>query len=163
MLEKYMVSNREFCNVSQDGKITGFQVKVRIPYYRGVFLSMVEDFRVTVDGQLFGPDKIRISLHDRSYSLQELDKAADVHWDFGQWAALIVAKPGGLATGMHTVEVGILARTSYELPRELDKDGLFRQTGPGTRVQPPTIEERYRFTWSSPGSGRAVRKMTLVE
>jgi len=88
---------------------------------------------------------------------------SDVHWDFGRLATLTVAKPGGLTTGMHTVEVGIIVRTSYELPKELDKEGMFRQTGPGTRVQPATIEDRYRFTLSSPGSGRTTKKMTLVQ
>lgn len=163
MLEKYMISNREFCNVSENGSITGFQVRVRIPYYRGVFLSMVEDFRVTVDGTFFGPDKIQISLLGKRYGLRDLEKAADIHWDFGQWLTLIVSKPGGLAGGMHTVEVGMLVRTSYELPKELDPKGLFRQTGPGTSVQAPSIEDRYRFTLSNPGSGRASRKMTLVQ
>lgn len=163
MLEKYLLSNREFCNVPKDGKATGFQVRVRIPYYRGIFLSMIEDLRVTVDGELFGPDKIRFSLHDRSYSKEELGKAAAIHWDFGQWATLTMSKPGGLLTGMHTVELGIIVRTSYELPKELDKEGIFRQQGPGISVQPATLEDRYRFTWSNPGSGRVTRKMTLVQ
>jgi hypothetical protein len=163
VLEKYMVSNTGFCNAFEGGKVTGFQVKVRLPYYRGVFLSMIEDFRVTVDGEFFGVDKIRFSYLDKTYTLKELNKASEVHWDFGQWATLIVSKPGGLAGGMHKVQVGVISRTSYELPKEMDPQGLFRQQGPGSNVQAPSIEDRYKFTLPSPGSGLATRTMTLVQ
>jgi len=162
MLEKHMVSNREFCNVTESGAIAGFQLKVRIPYYRGVFLSMLEDFRVTVDGELFPPDKLKFLLGDRAYTLNDLKTASETHWDFGQLATLIAQKPGGLATGLHTVEVGVLVRTSYELPPELDPQGIFRQAGAAPPVK-PTLQDRYRFTWPAPGAGKATRKMTLVE
>ena len=35
MLEKYMILTQEFKNVKNGSVVTGFQVKVRLPYYRG--------------------------------------------------------------------------------------------------------------------------------
>ena len=159
MLEKYMVTTREFRNVAQNGALTGFQLKVRIPYYRGVFISMLDDFRITVDKELFPPEKLKFALGGRAYSLSELKGASNVHWDFGQTATLIASKPGGLSMGVHTVEVGILVRTSYELPTELDPRGIFRQAG----ARATALDDRYGFTLSSPGAGRVTKKMTLVE
>jgi hypothetical protein len=158
-----MITNMQFRNVTENGQVTGFQVRVRIPYYRGVFLSFLDDMRITVDGELFPPEKLKFSLGGRSYTLAEAHKVTDVHWDFGQYAALIASKPGGLSPGVHTVEVGMLVRSSYELPPELDPEGLFRQTGSGGPRREPTIEDRYKFTWNAPGVGKAIKKMTLVQ
>jgi hypothetical protein len=69
--------------------------------------------------------------------------------------------------GLHTVNVKVLVGSSYELPPEMDPEGLFRQQGPRKpgapveREQPP--EQRYEFTLSSPGPGDVTRKMTLVQ
>jgi hypothetical protein len=162
-----MLTNREFRNVSENGKITGFQVRVRVPYYRGVFLSMIDDFRVTVDGELFGPDKIKFSLGGPAYTLDDLKNLPDIMWPFGQFGKLIVSKPGGLPLGTHTVNVKMLVGTSYNLPPEMDPTGLFRQTGPREEGTPeerePTLDERYVFTLSAPGPGNVTRKMTLVQ
>ena len=42
MFEKYMILTQEFKNVKDGPNVTGFQVKVRLPYYRGVWLSTVD-------------------------------------------------------------------------------------------------------------------------
>jgi len=167
VLEKYMLTNREFRNVSENGKVTGFQLKVRVPYYRGVFLSMIEDFRITVDGEYFGPEKIRFKLARTAYTLVECKGLPEVFWPFGAWATLIAVKPGGLPAGLHTVNVKVLVGSSYTLPPEMDPEGLFRQGGPrkpgAPPEKPPTPEERYAFTLSAPGPGNVTRKMTLVQ
>lgn len=163
MLEKYMLTNREFRNVAENGKVTGFQVRVRVPYYRGIFLSFLDDARITVDGEFFPPEKLKITLGGRSYTLAEAKTVTNVHWDFGQFATFTASKPGGLSPGVHTVEVGILTRSSYVLPPSLDPQGLFRQSGSGRAMKPPTIEDRYKYTWTAPGAGKVTRKMTLVE
>jgi hypothetical protein len=166
VLEKYMLTNREFRNVSENGKLVGFQLKVRVPYYRGVFLSMVKDFRITVDKEFFGPDKIKFKLGRTAYTLDELKNLPEVFWPFGSFATLIASKPGGLQPGLHTVNVKFLVGTSYTLPPEMDPEGLFRQGGPRKPGDPPdrelTLDERYEFTLSAPGPGNVTRKMTLV-
>jgi hypothetical protein len=161
-----MLTNREFRNVSENGKLVGFQVKVRVPYYRGVFLSMVKDFRITVDNELFGPEKIKFKLGRTAYTLDELKSLPEVFWPFGTFATLIASKPGGLTPGLKTVNVKFLVGTSYTLPPEMDPEGLFRQGGPRKPGAPPdpepTLEETYAFTLSAPGPGNVTRKMTLV-
>jgi hypothetical protein len=111
MFEKHMILTRGFRNTVENGRITGFQLDVRITYYRGVPLSCVEGFDVTVDGEKFVPD--RYAIGGRTYTLAEAEKASEVRWPFGDPLRLLVSKPGGLKPGIHEVEVGQKLRISY--------------------------------------------------
>jgi hypothetical protein len=113
MLEKYMIRESGFRNVFENGQVTGFRVNVIIAYYRGVYLRFVENFVVKVDGETFARDKIRFTVRDHSYALDDLAKVTDVRWNFGEPATLTISKPGGLAPGMHEVEVAETIRISY--------------------------------------------------
>ena len=53
MYEKYFIQEDGFKNVMENGETVGFQLGLKITYYRGLFLSMVEGFDVTVDGETF--------------------------------------------------------------------------------------------------------------
>ncbi|HVB33466.1 MAG TPA: DUF6379 domain-containing protein [Patescibacteria group bacterium] len=105
MFDKYMVPTRGFQNVRENGDIVGFQMLLRITYYRGIHLSLIGSLDVTVDGEHFKPEQLRFSLGDRTYTMDELGKEENVHWPFGQPAKLIVLKPGGLQPGIHDVQV----------------------------------------------------------
>lgn len=95
-----------------DGK-EGFALRARLPYYRGLGLSMVEDIAVTVDGEAIPRANIRFSVRERTWSLDQMETEYGDRWNFGEQARLLVQKPGGLATGEHTIEVGVRMRISY--------------------------------------------------
>jgi hypothetical protein len=116
MFDKYMVLTRGFQNVRENGQIVGFEMKVRITYYRGVFLPLVSGFDVTVDGEKFKPEQLRFSYGGKSYTMEEMAKAETVHWDFGDPATLMVLKPGGLKPGIHDVQVVETVKPSYMGP-----------------------------------------------
>ena len=113
MFEKYMIMTQEFKNVREGQEVAGFQVKVRLPYYRGIWLSTVHHLELKVDDEDFSRDKIVLALGDRRFNREEMERAADVRWFFGDPARLIVNKPGGLIDGMHTVYYSIGWRHSY--------------------------------------------------
>ena len=117
MFDKYMVLTRGFQNVLEKGSIVGFQIKVRITYYRGVYLSLIGGFDVTVDGEAFKRDQMRFTTGGRTYSFDELAKVEDVQWPFGEPATLTVLKPGGLKPGIHDVQVSETIRVSYTGPQ----------------------------------------------
>jgi hypothetical protein len=138
MFEKYMICTRDFGNVSSNGQVTGFQVKIRINYYRGCYLSMIDTLRLVVDGQEYPTSHMTFSVpeHGRNvtspakvYTFAELAKATTVRWFFGDAGTLTVEKPGGLSTGMHIVQLGLFIRNSY-VPR-FDPEGLFSFFGGG--------------------------------
>jgi hypothetical protein len=97
VLEKDVIQQKGFRNVGD-----GFQVAVRCPYYRGIWASLLEDARLTVDGEIFTGDDVRWTLAGR----------------FEEPAILTVAKPGGLEPGLHDVEVAVTWRWSY-IPVEM--------------------------------------------
>lgn len=157
MYEKYMICTRDFRNVLQNGAATGFQVKIRINYYRGCYLSMIDTIRLAVDGEEFPADRMTFSCGNRTYTFAELGKATTERWFFGDPAILTIEKPGGLAPGMHTVQLGLFIRNSY-VPR-LDPNGLY-SFFPGPRG--PKGETH----WGEPPKPLplvATKKMTLVQ
>jgi hypothetical protein len=116
MLEREMIQTHGFKNVAADGGIAGFQVRIRIPYYRGIWASLLEGADVAVDGEEFARSDILWTLGDKTLTLAELEAASDVRWPFDEPAVLTVPKPGGLAVGMHDVHVKLAFRASYMPP-----------------------------------------------
>jgi hypothetical protein len=125
--EKYMICTRDFKNVSRGGQVPGFQLKIRINYYRGCYLSMIDTVRLVVDGEEFTPDKMTLSVGTQTYTFEQLAMATEARWFFGDPATLTVQKAGGLRPGMHTVRLGLFIRNSY-IPR-IDKENLYNFTG----------------------------------
>ena len=110
---QYNLLNRGFKNVTQNGQATGFQLALLSGYYRGVYLTLVESFEVTVDGEVFRRDQIRCTFGNRTYTQDELEKMSDARWQYSEPAILTVSKPGGLKPGMHDVQVVVKIRVSY--------------------------------------------------
>eukprot|EP01037_Dinobryon_pediforme_P012140 gene12140-12226_t len=108
-----MICTELFENVVEDGVVTGFAFLGRLPYYRGLGLSMIEDIAVTVDGEAIARDAIRFSVRGRTYSLDEMETVYDDRWNFGEKAKIIALKPGGLAAGTHSIGFAVRMRVSY--------------------------------------------------
>ena len=56
MLEEQLIQTAGFRNVGPEGAPTGFQLRVRSPYYRGLWANLIEKPTVTVDGERFDGD-----------------------------------------------------------------------------------------------------------
>ncbi len=125
MFDKYILCEDGFKNVYTGEKETGFQIKCRLPYYRGLGLSMVEDLEIIVDSVKIPREAIRVTLHGNTYTLDEMESEYDDRWEFGEEGTVMVQKPGGLPSGKHKIEVTPHLRISY-LP--------FILTGQDTKV-----------------------------
>ncbi len=90
----------------------GFALEVRLPYYRGLGLSMVEDIAVTVDGVAYPREAVRFTVRGKTYTLDEMENCYDNRWNFGE-KALISVLGTELAPGPHKVTVGVRKRISY--------------------------------------------------
>lgn len=113
MFEKYMVTSRGFQNLVENGKVAGFQMKIRITYYRGISLSIIADLAVSVDGKKFAPEQLRFSIDGRTYTMEELGREEKVRWEFGRFATLTVLAPGGLEPGLHEVHFEEVIKPAY--------------------------------------------------
>jgi len=155
--EQYLLTNREFCNVAQDGRVTGFQIKIRIPAYRALCVAKIDDISVELDGEKFSRDKLTFTAGGRSYPLDGLRTVMDLYWRFGELATVTVSKPGGLATGMHTVTVGILVYTGVgnapPRPGALTRQERVAKLASDQKF----LEEQYR------NANRVTKRMSLVQ
>jgi hypothetical protein len=110
---KYVLCEDGFENRIEDGMPTGFNVRMRIPYYRGIPLSMVEDILIKVDGASYTGGDILFEVHDGTFTLEEMSTVVRHRWNYGEKAIVKVIKPGGLVSGKHHVEAYVKLRISY--------------------------------------------------
>lgn len=113
MMDNKMICTELFENVVENGQTTGFAFLGRLPYYRGLGLSMIEDIQVSVDGEAIPRDDVRFSVRGKTYTLDQMETAYDDRWNFGEKARIIALKPGGLTAGKHKIEFAVRMRVSY--------------------------------------------------
>jgi len=113
MFDRYMICEETVHNVLKDGRIEGFEFGARLPYYRGLGLSMVEDVAVTVDGEKIPRERVRLTVGDRTYTLDELETEYKAVWEMGAVAQVKVLQEGGLKPGTHELELLEQLRISY--------------------------------------------------
>jgi hypothetical protein len=113
MMDNKMICTELFENVVENGETVGFAFLGRLPYYRGLGLSMIEDIQVSVDGEKIERENVRFSVRGKTYTLDEMETVYDDRWNFGEKARIIALRSGGLAPGKHKIEFGVRMRVSY--------------------------------------------------
>lgn len=115
-MEKQVIQSVGFRNIYENGKATGFQFKVRLPYYRGVFLSQLRPGTVTIDGEKIGRDEVTWNINGEDYTWEEMATDFHTHWSVTTPAVIKVKKEGGLAQGYHDLSYGFCFTSSYMPP-----------------------------------------------
>ncbi|MGY1715004.1 DUF6379 domain-containing protein [Geodermatophilus sp. SYSU D01106] len=161
MLDRNVIQGRGFRNVVEDGRVTGFQLVLRNPNYRGVAASLLDGVEVTVDGKTV-PDSVPLwTLQGRTYTLDELRATTDVRWQLDEPATITVPRPGGLATGVHDVRVVVYLRRPY-FPPMVSRTTFTAEAK--AVVVPPAPEGGLRFGVSTYSySGDVYTLMTLED
>jgi hypothetical protein len=113
MMDNKMICTDLFENVVENGEATGFAFLGRLPYYRGLGLSMIEDIAVTVDGEAIPREAIRFTVRGRTWTLDEMETEYGDRWNFGEKARITALKTGGLSPGEHKIEFAVRMRVSY--------------------------------------------------
>lgn len=118
MFDGYVLTEDSVTNVhAGQAAPIGYEMRTRIPYYRGVPLSMVDDVQVEVDGRVVAPEKIRFSSDNGNhwFTLEEMWTVSSFRWEYIDEAIVRVLEPGGLAPGRHEVLLRISIRVAYIL------------------------------------------------
>jgi hypothetical protein len=113
MFDNKMICTEGFENILQQDRTVGFAILARLPYYRGLGLSMVEDISLSVDGEAVPRENIRFTVRGRTWTLAEMETEYKDRWNFGEKARISALKPGGLAAGKHKIELAERLRISY--------------------------------------------------
>ena len=122
MLEKEVIQITGFKNVKDGGKITGFNVPIKLTWYRGAWLSLLRPATVIVDGEKFEGDNITWTISGKTYKQTELENFPDTQWPRTEAAILTIKKPGGLKLGIHEVQVAYSYIGSYYGAPRPDED-----------------------------------------
>ncbi|WCT79590.1 C-glycoside deglycosidase beta subunit domain-containing protein [Novosphingobium humi] len=107
-----MMDNKMIVEGSLQREEGGFSFLGRLPYYRGLGLSMIEDIIVSVDGEAVPREAIRFCVRGQTYTLDEMETVYDNRWNFGEQAR-IIALSGELAAGDHAITFAVRMRVSY--------------------------------------------------
>jgi len=113
VLDVTMIQTRGFRNFPG-----GFRLRLRLPYYRGLWTSLIDGATVTVDGQRFDADEIRWRITGDECSLAELTASETLRWPVDVPAVLAIPREEPLAVGFHEVSAELRLRMSY-IPVEL--------------------------------------------
>ena len=111
MFDRYIVCEEGF-RARDDGR-TGGVVEVRMPYYRGLVLSMVEAVDLVLDGTPIPAGRTTFSVHGNTYTFDQLPQITDDRWEMGERAELGFETDEPLAPGEHEVGVAVRLRISY--------------------------------------------------
>lgn len=102
--------------ISPDGlqiSASGFDIEVRLPWYRTLPLSTVDVVEVRVDGQLVDPLYIRFEVNGKTHGLSELCELIDEWW-YVLDSAIIHVSGSQLQLGEdYEVEVTLALRPPY--------------------------------------------------
>lgn len=113
MFDKYIVCEDSLQPRFVEGRPAGFQVQLRLPYYRGLGLSMVEAVELSVDGERFHAEQMSLEVHGNRYRVDRLGEVAEDRWEFGERAVLVVDSDRVPASGPYQVDASIALRISY--------------------------------------------------
>jgi hypothetical protein len=134
MLERTLVQSTGFRNTGPEDARSGFEFRLRLPSYRGLRASLVDGVDVVVDGEAFSHESNRYLIGGAELTLGQLRDATDLRWPMDEAGVVRVARPGGLAPGVHEVTVSVRIRQSY-IPIEF-QPSIISETRHATVVQP---------------------------
>ncbi|MDN3496484.1 DUF6379 domain-containing protein [Planococcus sp. APC 4015] len=114
LLERDLIQSVGFRNVREGDRITGFQLRLRMPSYRGMAASLIDGVAVRV-GDLVdvAADVPTWTLQGKTYTLAELWDGDGVRWPLEEAAVVTVPLEGGLPDGTHEVSIELRLRMSY--------------------------------------------------
>lgn len=114
-----------------NGKNQGFTFKVQLAYYRGHYLSDIDNLSVIVDGEEIPQEAITFELNGKELPVYKVKEAYTEFWSQVDPAIIHVIKPGGLSEGSHEVKFNLMLRIPY---MEIGPDHMFMPLDSGDTV-----------------------------
>lgn len=96
-----------------NGNNVGYQFDIRLSYYRGHFLSVIDTLKVKTDGEEVPGENLRFCIHDREYGVSQLHDLVSEFWRITEPATLRIFKEGGIEAGEHDIEVTLMFHSPY--------------------------------------------------
>ncbi len=96
-----------------NGKKSGYQFDIRLSYYRGHFLSVIDQLEVKLDGQEVPKEAIKFCLHGKEFGISQLHDLVSEFWTIIEPATIKVFQAGGIESGEHNIDVTLMFHSPY--------------------------------------------------
>lgn len=110
--EKRVIRPDGFYNILLNRKQVGFNLDLRINYYRGLPLSCVQKLEVEVDGEKIPEHLMQFQLREKVFTISELPNMYREYWGSKTPAHLLIYNYG-LEPGEHDVNVTLEFKSPY--------------------------------------------------
>ncbi len=100
-------------NFYVNGKVYGYQFDVRLGYYRGHFLSVIDELAVETDGENVDKNDITFCINGKEFGVVELKHQFSEFWNILTPATIKIHKPGGLSKGEHDINLTLMLHSPY--------------------------------------------------
>jgi len=92
----------------------GFEVKIRLLWYRSLPLSCIDHIQLSLDGQAIDPGFILFGINGHQYMLEQLADLVEEYWFIQDSAILSVKQAGVVVKGQsYTIGVDVAMRFPY--------------------------------------------------
>lgn len=108
-----IIKKQSFQAMYINGKKQGFSFLVQMAYYRGHYLSTIDQLEVLVDGEKVPQEAVTFELNGKEMPVYKLKLAVTEFWSQVVPARIHVIKPGGLSKGKHQIELKLMMRIPY--------------------------------------------------
>lgn len=99
--------------VYAQGRKIGYAFDIRLSYYRGLFLSCVDEFALKVDGQAVAAQNITFNINGKSIPVHFLSECASEFWGLTVPATVEVVQEENLEPGIHDIDLTLMLRIPY--------------------------------------------------
>jgi len=123
-LNEEIVKKDSFRHEYINGKKNGFSFDVQLAYYRGHYLSDIDELEVRLDGEPVPQEAVTFELNGKEMPVYKVKMAVTEFWSQVVPAKIHVIFPGGISTGEHELELKLKLRIPY------------MQIGPGHSFMP---------------------------
>lgn len=96
-----------------NGKNNGLSFDVQLAYYRGHYLSDIDQLELWIDGQQIPQEAVTFELNGKEMPIYKLSWAVTEFWSQVVPATIRAIIPGGLEAGEHTIELKLMLRVPY--------------------------------------------------
>lgn len=100
-------------NTYVNGEKMGYKFDIRLSYYRGHFLSVIDKLKLKVDGKEVKQDDITFCLHGKEFGVAQLHDLVSEFWPILEPATIKVFQKGGLSAGEHDINFTLIFHSPY--------------------------------------------------
>ncbi|MGB8455509.1 MAG: DUF6379 domain-containing protein [Anaerocolumna sp.] len=108
-----IIQERTLRNYYINGRAIGYQFDIRLGYYRGHFLSVIDELEVETDGEKADEKDSIFCINNKEFAIVELKHQFSEFWNILTPATIKVHKVGGLGRGEHNIKLTLMLRSPY--------------------------------------------------